>query len=777
MHPSRTRRNTDRPPTPVGIGSAPLRKGGRVGLWAASLVGAVLASLVAPVPAATAAAAAETVVDVTTFGADPTGKQDSAAAVAEALRRAKTVKGPVRVLFPHGTYQIYPEQAEVRELYLSNTVGADQRYRDKRIGILVEDMHDVTIDGGGSHLQFHGLMTAFATIRSQNVAVRNFGFDVTAPKVVDATVSETGVSDGHGYRVLSIPPGNPFSVAGKQVTWLGEKSPATGQPYWSGVNGMGYTQVHDPAAKRTWRGANPLFDDVASMADAGGNKLRIEYTNGTAPADRGLVYQMREDTRDTASAFFWESKDITVQGLKARYLHGFGFLGQMSENITVDGNEFRTDPASGRSTVGFADFVQMSGVKGTVRVTDNLFDGAHDDAINIHGTYVEVTGRPSPNTLTLAYEHPQTAGFPQFHPGDEVEIVDKRTMAAVPGVQARAVSVEGPSGQDHGTSLTTMTVTFDQAIPASVTAGDFVVENTTYTPTVDISGNTFRNIPTRGVLVTTRRPVVIQDNVFDGTQMAGIFISSDAYQWYESGPVRDVLIRNNTFLRPVSPVIFVEPTNQVVDAANPVHRNIRIEDNEFRVGDVRLLDAKSTGGITFERNDVLRLDRNTAVTARADDVCPAPGTTTRVRAVPSAAPYSTPLFSYSGSSGVLIEDNSFDNGLNLRADLSSTDAAQVSTDEVTKDGTDHILPLVPSVTYVSGDRHVATVDRNGKVTARAAGAVTITPVTSSRFGDTRGAPVTLDVGKHDCGTPVTTAGAGNGSRAAGPAAAPVRATP
>ncbi|MFJ6463177.1 Ig-like domain-containing protein [Streptomyces sp. NPDC091387] len=148
-----------------------------------------------------------------------------------------------------------------------------------------------------------------------------------------------------------------------------------------------------------------------------------------------------------------------------------------------------------------------------------------------------------------------------------------------------------------------------------------------------------------------------------------------------------------------------------------------------------------------------------------------------MRAVPSAAPYSTSLFFYRGSSGVLIKDNTFDNGLNLRADLSSTDAAQVSTDEVTKDGTDRILPLVPSVTYVSGDRHVATVDRNGKVTARAAGTVTITPVTSSRFGDTRGTPVTRDVGKHDCGTPATTAAVGNGSRAAGPASAPARATP
>ncbi|MET9403321.1 RICIN domain-containing protein [Kitasatospora sp. NPDC002965] len=685
---------------------------------------------------------------MTAFGADRTGARDSAAAVKAALRQARTVQGPVRVLFPQGTYQIYPEQAETRELYMSNTVGAKQSLRDKRIGILMEDMRDVTIDGGGSHLQFHGLMTAFAAIRSQNVAVRNFSFDVTAPKVVDATVSETGVSAGRAYRVLTIPPTNGFTVANNQVTWRGETSPATGQPYWAGVNGMKYTQLLDPATKLSWRGGSGvLFKDVASMAPLAGNKLRIDYTSAAPPTDRGLVYQMREDTRDTASAFFWESKDVTVQGLKARYLHGFGFLGQMSENITIEGNEFRADPATGRSTAGFADVVQMSGVKGAVNIRNNWFDGAHDDAINIHGTYVEVTERSADGrTLTLAYKHPQTAGFPQFYPGDSAEVVDKRTMAAVPGITAKVVSVDGPTGRDHDKPLTTMKVTFDQVVPASVTPGNFVVENTTYTPTVDISNNTFTSMPTRGILVTTRKPIVIKGNTFDGTGMSSIFISSDAYQWYESGPVQDVLISNNTFLRPADPVILIEPTNQVLDAGNPVSRNIRIQDNDFSIGDVRLLDAKSVGGITFERNDVRRLDRNTAFAAETTTTCLAPGTTGTVRTVTGAAPYTTPLFKYRASSGAVVKDNAFDNGLNLRAELNATDAAQVTTDEVTTNGTDRILPLLPTLTYTSSNPAVATVDAGGKVTAKATGTAVITPVTTSQLGNTTGKPVTIQVG-------------------------------
>ncbi|WP_327241624.1 NPCBM/NEW2 domain-containing protein [Streptomyces sp. NBC_01320] len=709
------------------------------------LVGVLLSFLVTPVGAAQGASA--TVVRVTDFGADPTGRSDSAAAVAAALKHAKSVDGPVRVLFPHGTYQLYPEQAESRELYISNTAGADQRYRNKRIGLLIEDMKDVVIDGDGSHLQFHGLMSAFAVIRSQHVTATNFSFDYTTPKVIDATVAETGTANGRAYRILDLPPGTLYRVADNHVTWLGETSPTTGQPYWSGVDKMQYTQTHDPKTQRTWRGPRPLFENVAAVTDLGDKRIRIDYQSSTAPSDRGLVYQMRQTDRDTAGGLIWESSDVTLRGIAARYLHGFGIVGQLSENITIDGNEFRTDPATGRTTASFADFIQMSGVKGAVTITNNIFDGPHDDPINIHGTYLQVTQRLAPDTLVLSYMHNETAGFPQFHPGDQVEITDKRTMAVVPGGTATVRSVDGPSGQDHDKSLTNMTVTFDRAIPDVVTAGGFVVENTTYTPSARITGNTFRNVPTRGILVTTRRPVVIEDNVFDGMAMSSISIGADGYQWYESGPVRDVLIRRNTFLRPSSPVIFVDPTNQVLDPANPVHQGIHVEHNDFRIGNVQLVNAKSVRDITFLGNDVKRLDRDQLVAVRAENPCPAVGATTPVRASATKGPNTSSLFRFRGSSDVLIQDNKYDNGLNLRGDLEATQADQVTVDgDDIRFGQDNILPVVQAPKFRSSKPEVLRVAPDGTATAVAAGTAEVTAIVKTETGQLVSRPLTMTVG-------------------------------
>ena len=80
-----------------------------------------------------AEAAAETeVIDVTDYGVYPDSGKDSAVGIQEAIAAAKeaTDEGKeVTINFPEGRYDIYPDKAVERELYISNTVGADQNYK------------------------------------------------------------------------------------------------------------------------------------------------------------------------------------------------------------------------------------------------------------------------------------------------------------------------------------------------------------------------------------------------------------------------------------------------------------------------------------------------------------------------------------------------------------------------------------------------------------------------------------------------------------------------
>ncbi|MDT7788616.1 MAG: hypothetical protein QOF58_7035, partial [Pseudonocardiales bacterium] len=641
----------------------------------------VLALLLAP-SAHAAEQSKRTVVEVTDFGADRTGQKDSAAAIAAAIEHAKSLDRPTTVHFAPGTYQIYPERTPKRELYVSNTLGSDQAWKTKNIGILIEDMHDVVVDGGGAELVDHGFQTIFAAIRSTDVRFTNFTQDWVAPKTVDITVTETGFRDGHPYRVISVPPTYNYAVEGTSVRWNGERSPATGQPYWTGTNSFNYSQVHDPSSGRTWRTHNPVFENVEKITDLGNRRLEISYAGSTPPADNGFVYVMRETTRDTPAALFWESAGVSVDHLRLGYLHGFGLVGQFSEDITIDSVVFKADRQTGRVTSSFADHIQMSGVKGTVRITNCVFDNPQDDPINVHGTYLEVTGAQR-NQLQLRYMHHETSGFPQFYPGDTVELISRRTM--LPAATAKVVSVNGPTGRsvpsdtDPDTYLRNMTVVVDRTLPDAVLAapGDFAAENTTYTPSVVIKNNTFQAVPTRGILVTTRKPVRIENNRFDGMTMASIYISSDARSWFESGPVRDVVIRGNVFDRPASPVISFDPTNQEVVAGQPVHRDVLVEDNSFNLISGTVISGRGVGDLTFRRNRVRHYD---GLHLSGPDRPVIVGGTAKLSTDAPPSTGSAPLFTFDGADDITITGNRYDNGFNKRVNTTGMPAEEVATD-------------------------------------------------------------------------------------------------
>jgi hypothetical protein len=110
-------------------------------------------------------------------------------------------------------------------------------------------------------------------------------------------------------------------------------------------------------------------------------------------------------------------------------------------------------------------------------------------------------------------------------------------------------------------------------------------------------------VPTRGVLVTTRREILIEENRFERPGMAGVYVSGDADEWWESGPVRSLTIRGNEFVEPGGPAVFVDPRTR---GAHPVHSGVVVEGNRFVLDGGPALDAKNTRGIRFRNNRIVR---------------------------------------------------------------------------------------------------------------------------------------------------------------------------
>lgn len=524
------------------------------------------------------AAGAQHVISVPAEGGDMTRKLQAA------IEQARGYRGKAVVIrLQNADYDLHRESSSHTVYYISNTTSERENPdQTKHIGLWLRGLRNVTVDGQGARLVMHGEMTGFVVDSCENVTLRDFTVSSADPTVPELTV--TGV--GSNYMDVRIHPLSRYTVRDGKFAFEGDSwrlDGSQGQMY-------GLAQAYDAERDVTWRCWSPL-PDMRRAIELADHELRFVYDQ--APQARaGLVFQMRDGIRDEACGLIQLSRNVTLERLHLSFLGNFGVVGQMSENITLRRMSFEPEAGSGRTDAGFADFVQMSGCKGTVRIEDSRFSGAHDDPINIHGTHLRVTECPAANQVLVRYMHDQTFGFQQFLPGNEVEFIDPHTLLGIAAAKVRKAEMRSPRE---------ILVTLDRNVPQAVrdTEGA-VIENVTYTPEVVVRGNYFSRVPTRGLLVTTRRMVLVEDNVFFRMQMSGILIADDARSWYESGMVRDVTIRNNRFVECGTPVVHINPEND--RDGGYVHSNITVDNNRFDLTGTDAVSAKSVDGLRVTGN-------------------------------------------------------------------------------------------------------------------------------------------------------------------------------
>jgi hypothetical protein len=153
-----------------------------------------------------------------------------------------------------------------------------------------------------------------------------------------------------------------------------------------------------------------------------------------------------------------------------------------------------------------------------------------------------------------------------------------------------------------------MEIEVDGQLPSFVREG-LCIENLTWTPEVIIRNSHFERTNTRGLLLTTRRKVIIENNVFYHTGMFPILIADDASSWFESGAVHDVTIRNNIFdecgYNSGSGAINIAPENHELLPGNLVHSNIRVINNIFKTNYQTVISARSTDQLVFSGNKIV----------------------------------------------------------------------------------------------------------------------------------------------------------------------------
>lgn len=548
---------------------------------------------------------AQKVYEISAFGLKANSSKNASPVLQKALAKIKAEykEGEKVILrFPEGRYEFHEKGAAVREYYISN----HDQTNPKKVGIALEDMKNLTLDGQGSEFVFHGRMLPVSLLRSENCLLKNFSIDCENPHIAQVKIVENDPQDG---IVFEPAPWVDYRIAKDSIF----------EAY-----GEGWTMRHswgiafDGDTKHLVYNTSDIGCPTKGASEVAPRRIHAPGWKD-ARLVPGTVVAMRGWGRPTPGIFLSHDVNTTIENVKVHYAEGMGLLAQLCENITLEkfGVCLKGD-ADPRYFTTQADATHFSGCKGKIVSCNGLYEGMMDDAINVHGTYLKVVKRVDDRTLVGRYMHGQSWGFEWGCPGDEVQFIRSNTMELV-GKQNKIISIR-PYDKEQTEGAREFLITFQEPVDQVINEqSGFGIENLTWTPEVLFSGNVTRNNRARGSLFSTPRKTIVENNLFDHTSGAAILLCGDCNGWFETGACRHVIIRKNRFVNALTnlfqfttAVISIYPEIPDLKGQQQYFHGgpeggIVIEDNEFETFDAPILYAKSVDGLVF-RNNTIKLN-------------------------------------------------------------------------------------------------------------------------------------------------------------------------
>lgn len=535
------------------------------------------------------AACAQRIIDLSDYGIIPNSYQNASPNIARAIKAAAGADSCI-IKFPGGRIDLWPEGASREVYYISNATESDTCSKIKIIGMLFKNLSNVTLEGNNTLLVYHGKMNLMTIDHCHNFKVENLCFDFQRPTMSEMTIASKTDTD----VIVNINPDSWYAIENNlghhELIWYGEG--------WRTNNAFvaGYRPALGTMFYSHW---TPFRESNAKELSPFKVKFNGDFKNVNFRA--GDVLTIRDPYRDEVGIFNNRSHNVTFNNLQFFYIHGLGIVSQLSENIFINKVSVAPKPGSGRVIAAFADCFHFSGCYGQIKIENCHISGTHDDPINIHGTYLRIE-KAGGDSVLVRFMHPQTWGFNAFDSGDTIEFVNHQTLLGYGTAIVQSSKM---------ISTKEIKLILNKHVPTDIQKDD-CIGNISKTPSVIIKNNLFEHVLTRGLLVTTRRNVLIEGNTFYRTGMHAILIADDCNSWFESGPVKEVTIRNNKFLDcaynsfPDDDVITIKPETTDFMKGKYVHSNISITGNTFQIFDTPVLFARDVNGLNFVGNNIIQ---------------------------------------------------------------------------------------------------------------------------------------------------------------------------
>ena len=504
----------------------------------------------------------------------------------------KTYKENTIFEFQEGDYYLSPHVELHQPYVLSNSDGSDY----KTLGLWLRNMKNCILSGNGARLWFAGHMQPFTIDHCENLKIEGFTIDWEKPMVAEGIIvdcSENWVKvsiDNHWFPHRYVDGWLEFDV---------------GAGEWYPLNRDFCCIQYDIDTLCIRKNTGDVF--LPLTIEDEGNGIYKMTTDKTVDAAVGNLFVLRHNSRLHAGIFMEASQDICVDHVTVHSCGGLGCLSQFCHNVRFESVNFVPNTKLGRRvTNGRDDGMHITSNTGTVEITKCNFVGLMDDPINVHGCCVVVDEVLDNQTLRCSYRHEQAKGFQYWaKEGDEISFINRRNMTSIHTMKAKIYQLE---------TSDRFTLSFLEEIPQDLLKivsqkEQIALENLTNTAAFICTKNRFGSCRARGVLISTPKPVLIEDNYFESSGSA-ILVAGDSNYWFESGACKDVTIRRNTFTNKCNSsyygfcegMISICPVVPEPDETKPVHENIQIYNNVFDVTTSKSIYALSCNRLQIRDN-------------------------------------------------------------------------------------------------------------------------------------------------------------------------------
>lgn len=459
-----------------------------------------------------------------------------------------------KIVFAPGRYDFFPEKCSAAYCYFSNN--------DEGVKIIAMDIRDVDgleIAAEGAEFCFHGRISPLVAKNCRDLKISGFTVDFADSFVSDADM--VGFSDGFSWCKIS---GKHDFQDGKLIFTGDFYDNLSGNliffPYDTAKGELVWDQRSTTIANNALQYRDGLTGFPGDLSHFGSKAFIIKHELRLCP---GLVFD--------------ECENISLHKINLHHAAGMGILCQCCTNITVSG--INIVPRSRRTGVS-DDALHIVECRGEISITGSTFSGTLDDSINVHGIYRPLKCRiPGGKFYYLDSGHFQQMGIPGARPGDTLELIKNDTQKPYGKIKVKnAVMLNKAITK----------IEFDEAeLPEEFSPGDCARVLEVADASLTIRDCRFSPLNGRGILASGLKNIHISGNTFH-TAGAAVFIAGDAVYWYESGPVGNAVICENTFdncsyrrwISSREPVgVFPEITTAVPGFC--YHKNITVRDNVF----------------------------------------------------------------------------------------------------------------------------------------------------------------------------------------------------